>query len=288
MCGAIFRLPLMDSLKKAVLLAQAGEFGFVLLGLPAVAGALPAATLQILVAVISLSLVFSPLLFRAFIAVYSRHANKDLKAHDEIVNDHPAVIIAGIGRVGQIVARVLRLQKIHFSCLEHDHAQVQVARRFGIPTYLGDASRLDLLEAAGARHARVFVLAIQNLESSLAAARVVRAHFPHLKIVARVRNRAHAFELMDLGVEEFVRETFAGSLELADLVLRHHGVGEESRRRTESRFRFHDAKLLMDQYKIRKDPDKLIRYTNEFTQQLISVFEEDEKRDTSGQSTHSS
>ncbi|MEQ1877165.1 MAG: NAD-binding protein, partial [Bdellovibrionia bacterium] len=114
-----------------------------------------------------------------------------------------------------IVTRILRIQDIPFTALEIDSEQVEVVRRFGAQTYYGDASRLDLLRAAGAAKAKIFVLAIDEPEASVRTARMVRDHFPNLKIFARARNRGHAYDLLDIGVTVIHRETLGSSLWLA-------------------------------------------------------------------------
>src|SRR5690606_26029579 len=124
------------------------------------------------------------------------------------------------GRVGQIVARMLRANGIAFTALENSAEQVDVSRRFGSRIYYGDPSRPELLRAAHADHAKVFVLATDDPETNIRTARLVRRLYPHLRIVARVRNRQHAFRLMDLNIQSVVRETFFSSLFMAREVLK--------------------------------------------------------------------
>src|SRR5207248_1505461 len=128
-------------------------------------------------------------------------------------------IIAGFGRVGQIVARILRVKGIPFTALDNSQTHVDFVRRFGNKVYYGDASRLELLRAAGADRARILVLAIDDADASKRTAALAREYFPRLKIYARARNRQHAFALMDVGVTEIVRDTYASSLEIAAWVL---------------------------------------------------------------------
>ena len=118
------------------------------------------------------------------------------------------VIIAGYGRYGQIVSRVLRMAGIPFTAIEKNYQQVDFVRRFGNKVYYGDASRLELLESARARDAKLFVLAIDDVEASIKTAAVVRKHFPDLPILARARNRVHLYRLRDLDIEAIERETF--------------------------------------------------------------------------------
>ena len=129
---------------------------------------------------------------------------------DEIDGPGNPVIIAGYGRYGQIVSRVLRMAGIPFTAIELDYQQVDFVRRFGNKVYYGDASRLELLESAKARDAKLFVLAIDDVEASLKTAATVRKHFPNLPILARARNRVHLFRLRDLDIDAIERETRAG------------------------------------------------------------------------------
>ena len=126
---------------------------------------------------------------------------------DDMQYDEPRVIIAGFGRFGQIVARVLRARRIRFTALEASQTQADFVRRFGNKLYYGDASRLDILRAAGAGRAELLVLAIDDVEASVRTAELARKHFPRLRVLARARNRQHAFRLIDLGVEQVQRET---------------------------------------------------------------------------------
>ena len=141
------------------------------------------------------------------------------------------MIIAGFGRVGQIVGRVLRMRRISFTALESSVAQVDFVRRFGNKVYYGDASRLEVLHAAGAARAEVFVLAMDDIDASVRTAELVRRHFPNLKIMARARNRQHALRLMDLGVRYFIRETYLSSLDLAQHTLEALGLARADARR---------------------------------------------------------
>src|SRR6185437_15991946 len=140
-------------------------------------------------------------------AALRRLRHTDARPFDAIENEENRVIIAGFGRVGQIVARVLRARRIPFTALDISQTHVDFVRRFGNKIYYGDASRLDLLRAAGAARADVLVLAIDDVDASTRAATLIREYFPRMKIFARARNRQHAFALMDAGVKNIIRET---------------------------------------------------------------------------------
>ncbi len=185
------------------------------------------------------------------------------------------MIIAGFGRFGQMVARTLTMRKISFTTLESSFEQVDFVRRFGGKVYVGDASRLELLRAAKADQAQVFVLAIDDVVASVKTAEIVRQHFPHLKIYARARNRPHVYRLMDLGITHIVRETFASSLEMADEVLQELGFSPPQAHETVTRFRAHDEAVLKKQYLVRHDEQQLIATAKQAAAQLEQLFEED-------------
>ncbi len=188
------------------------------------------------------------------------------------------MIIAGFGRFGQIVGRVLRAKRIGFTALEASSAQVDFVSKFGNKIYYGDASRLDLLRAAKADKARVFVLAIDDVEASLRTVETVRHAFPHLTILARARNRDHAYKLMDLGVEHVIRETFYSGLEAARSVLGQLGLSQAESARIVEAFRVHDHGRLMAHRDIHRDTDKMAEAARTWAKELEEILEADERR----------
>lgn len=161
---------------------------------------------------------------------------KQERAPDPIDHESPRVIIAGFGRMGQIVGRILRAQKIPFTALEHNTEQVELSRRFGTMIYFGDPSKPELLRAAHAERAEVFVLTTDDPDTTVRTARLLRRLYPNLKVFARARNRQHAFKLMDLGVE-VIRETFHSSLEMSQQVLEALGMPPDVARERRESFR---------------------------------------------------
>ena len=174
------------------------------------------------------------------------------------------------------MARVLRARGIPFTALDANQTHVDFVRRFGNKVYYGDASRLDLLRAAGADHGAVFVLAIDDVEASVRAAELVREQFPRLKILARARNRQHAFALKDLGVRYIIRETYGSSLEMAATLLETLGESATSARAAVRKFRQHDEATLEAQYAVKEDETKFLAASREAAQQLEKLFEADE------------
>jgi len=262
--------------RLAVALAGGGEFAFVLLGLAADEHVLPRETADLLVIVVTLSMILSPLAMAAAEALATRLTPpRPPPAYDAIEPEEPRVLIAGFGRFGQIVARVLRARRIRFTALEVSQTQVDFVRRFGNKLYYGDASRLDMLRAAGAEQARLLVIAVDDVDASVRIAELARRHFPALRVLARARNRQHAFRLMEAGVSEIWRETLASSLELAETALVALGTPRETAAQQVRKFRQHDEETLRAQAAVKDDESRLIATTRASAQQLEQLFETD-------------
>jgi monovalent cation:proton antiporter-2 (CPA2) family protein len=271
-----------DSARRlAFALPAGGEFAFVLFTLAARDGLLERATSDLLILAVTLSMMLGPLLLIAYEAIHKRWLAPAPPPFDAIEERDDPVIIAGFGRFGQIVGRILRLKGLAFTALDNSQTHVDFVRRFGNKVYYGDASRLDLLRAAGAERARILVLAIDDVEASTRTAVLVREQFPHVKIFARARNRQHAFALMDAGVTEIVRETYASSLEIASSVLEELGETPAAARETVRRFRQHDGATLAAQYQVKEDEGKFLATTRESAEQLEKLFEADRTSDPS-------
>ena len=265
----------------AVALSQGGEFAFVILALGVSSSLMEGRAADMLIVAVTLSMAATPLAFKAGDRLNARLEREPEPDYERHIEEENRVIVAGFGRVGQIVGRILRLRRIGFTALETSAEQVDFVRRFGNKVYYGDASRVELLRAARADKAVLFVLAIEDVERSLATARAVRKHFPHLTIFARARNRRHAYALMDLGIDRIVRDTFHSSLELAQGVLVELGLGEFESRHTVETFRDHDTARLIAQHGIAHDTDRMIEETRHWTRELEEMFAEDE-RDSAG------
>jgi monovalent cation:proton antiporter-2 (CPA2) family protein len=257
-------------------LPTGGEFAFVLFTLAARERLLDGATADLLILAVTLSMMLGPLLMIAYDAASERWGAAHAAPYDAIDEHDIPVIIAGFGRFGQIVARILRVKRVAFTALDVSQTHVDFVRRFGNKVYYGDASRLDLLRAAGAATAQILVLAIDDVEASTRTAQLVRAQFPKLRILARARNRQHAFALMDAGVTTIIRETYASSLEMAGRVLETLGESRAEAREAIQTFRHHDEATLAAQYQVKDDEDKLRATTRESAQQLQKLFEADQ------------
>ena len=257
-------------------LAAGGEFAFVLFALAEKQGIFDVEMSDRLVLAVTMSMMLGPLLMVGMDTLTERFFRKDdARPFDDIEDRAGQVLIAGFGRFGQIVGRVLRGRRIPFTALDSNPGNIDFIRRFGGVVYYGDASRLDMLRAAGAAEARVFVLAIDDVEASVRTAEMVRKHFPHLRLLARARSRQHAFRLMELGVDDVVRETYASSLEMAEEVLESLGESASIARATVRRFRAHDEETLQRQFAVRDDDSRMIATTQEAARQLQTLFEAD-------------
>jgi monovalent cation:proton antiporter-2 (CPA2) family protein len=257
-------------------LPAGGEFAFVLFTLATRQRILDTDTADLLILAVTLSMMLGPLLLIVHDIVETRWLAEPAKPFDDIADRDARVIIAGFGRFGQIVARILTARKIPFIALDSNQTHVDFVRRFGNQVYYGDASRLDLLRAAGAEKVKVFVLAIDDVDASVRTAQLIREQFPKLKVFARARNRQHTFSLMDAGVTHIIRETLLSSLELANSVLQELGETQASAREAVRRFRQHDERTLAAQYAVKEDTTKFQATSREAAQQLEKLFETDE------------
>jgi len=263
------------AIKLAAVLSQGGEFAFVLFGIARAEKALAPALIDELILAVAVSMMMTPLIFGLTERLGSKMAKPAKPDYDMPANEYHEVLIAGFGRVGQIVGRLLRIVGKPFTALESDYSQVDFVRRYGVTVHYGDASRLDLLRAAGAEHAKIFVLAISDLEQSIRIAEAVTRHFPHLKIIARARNRRHAHKLMDCGIEHIFRETLLSSLAMTELVLTGLDLSSKDAKRIIDTFCERDAKLLIEQHAIHDSEEKLIQSVKDTAEELESLLRVD-------------
>lgn len=263
----------------AAVLPQGGEFGFVLFTAAVGHGVMGETTADFLIAAVTLSMAATPLmvLVAEHFVVPRLDADDTARPFDRPDEDEESapVIIAGFGRFGQVVGRLLRVARIPFTALELNPSQVDFVRRYGNRVYYGDASKPDLLRAVGAGRARAFVLAIDDIEASIRTAETLRRLHPDLPLYARARNRQHAHRLMDLGARVIVRETFASSLELGEQLLSGLGWDLETAREATALFREHDEVLLQRQHAMHRDEQALIQSAQDAARELEDLFESD-------------
>ncbi|WP_372528703.1 glutathione-regulated potassium-efflux system protein KefC [Piscinibacter sp.] len=256
-----------------LLLAQGGEFGFVVFQSAAQAGVVALPVSSLLVAVVAISMLLTPLLLVAADRWWIPRLAAARRALPEISEPQSApVIIAGFGRYGQIVGRLLYANGITPTVLDHDAEQIEAMRRFGWRVFYGDATRLDLMRTAGADTARLLVLAIDDVEQSTDVAAMVRQHFPQLTIVARARNVRHFYALRELGVRLIERETLDSALMSGRSVLEALGWEPHHARTLALRFRRHTVRQLDAMAPHWKDEARLITAAKQWRQQLEELF----------------
>jgi len=245
----LFRLPLRQHGQFACLLAQGGEFAFVLFAAAIDAQVLDAGWRDLLIGVVVLSMMVTPLLLNAVTRwVEPLFAARDSRPMDTIEAQANPVLIVGFGRFGQIIGRLLHANGIGTTILDHDPQHIDMIRRFRFKVFYGDGNRLDLLEAAGAAQARLLVLAIDDQVETLRIAKLVRQHFPHLEVLARAWDARHVLELREAGIDLVERETFEGALKLGESTLGRLGFSAWRAKQAAHQFRAHDIALTEQQF----------------------------------------
>lgn len=259
-------------------LSQGGEFAFVLFAAGVTAGVMTRDNADLLNVVVTLTMGATPLLL---LLDSWRDDRKPVPAplYDAMPDNDRHVVIAGFGRYGQIVARILRGKKIPFTALDISAEQIEMVKRFGAQAFYGDASRIEILEAAQIAKARALVLAIDDVEASLRTAELVKAQFPELPIFARARHRNHAHRLLDLGISTIQRETFHSALETSRQVLKGLGYSVRETERVIKTFRTHDERRLHEDYKHYSDMEKLTAKARSDAATLERLFSEDSEEE---------
>lgn len=261
--------------RLALSISQGGEFAFVLFATAVGDGVISDKASDTLSVIVTLSMLATPLLLLIDDKLAAR-GTEDERPFDDLPQEQGHVVIAGFGRVGQIVARILTARDIPFTALDHSTSQVDFVARFGAKAYYGDASRIDILHAAQLDKARGFVLAVDDVEASLKIAEIVRQHFPHVPIFARARNRRHAHELMALGITTFRRETFLASVDLARLTLIGIGFDEKDAEETVEAFKVVDQRRLREDFEYFTDDEKMRLQARKYTEELEEMFHRDQ------------
>jgi glutathione-regulated potassium-efflux system ancillary protein KefC len=238
----------------SVALSQVGEFAFVVF--TTAIDVLPPETMALLNAVVAVSMLTTPLLMPVYEKIASRRSARDERAPD-VIHESNAVIVAGFGRFGQVVVRVLRGLGLPATVIDHDPEQIETVRRFGFKAYYGDATRMDLLESAGAARAKVLVVAIDDPDAAMRMVKRVRSRFPSLELVVRARGRTDAYEYAALGIPA-IRELFGSALDASLALLLKMGYEEAAAHRIVERFRAYDEGQIMKHAPHRGDIEKLI------------------------------
>lgn len=278
--ASVFKMKGKQKLLFTLALAQGGEFAFVLLSLTSSLQILTTSQTKLTTLVVAISMLMAPLL----LIVYEKLLDKDNdqeKQFDDVseLEATKNVIVAGYGRFGQIVGRLLTAQGYHLTILDHSPSQIELLRRFDNKVFYGDAARQDLLEASGANEAQMIVIAIDDPDKILEMVSLVKKHYPNLKIVARAIDRRHAYELMNLGVDALKRETFDSALNLGVEALTLLGNKLQDASRAGEMFAEHDEetmKVLADVWGDDKSYGVAVRQRLADLQQVLSKDREDQ------------
>jgi monovalent cation:proton antiporter-2 (CPA2) family protein len=275
--GRVFGLRLADNLMFAVMLAQGGEFAFLLFSYATESRVLERDLANLLVVVVVLSMMITPLLIITY-ERWLRPRFQDCVSPPEdttIEDDDNPVIIAGYGRFGQIVQRMLSAGRISSTLLDHDAGQIELTGRFGNKVFYGDASRRELLEAAGATRAKLLVVAIDNRDKAVEMVRVARQHFPQLKVLARAYDRPHAYRLMEAGADEISRETFGSALIMGEAAYKALGYDDAQAYRIMRTFRRHDEEGIEKLFEVWGDDHHYGVQIRQHLDELKKVLEDD-------------
>ena len=275
--GRFFKLHNGQNFLLAALLAQGSEFAFVLGSMGGHLGILGAAAQNELNSVVACSMMLSPLFVVFYEKILSpRFARLGAPPVAEWSHQGAPVLVAGFGRMGQIIARLLHASKIQTTVIDHNPDHIERVRRFGFKAFYGDATNKDLLVAAGLEQAKVLVLAIDDREASLKVIDIVAQGFPHVKIVARAWDMIHVYALLDRGISHFERETFDASLSMGEQVLRLLGMRAFSAKRAASRFKRYDLQAVQRLHAVHKDDKQFASLARQSRQELEKLFETDE------------
>lgn len=270
-----------------IMLAQGGEFAFVLMASAEELNFIPASISNYVVLVVGISMALTGPMVIGFERLIHRttlqeKALADMKLHKESLtalkqpSEHkPEVIIAGFGRFGQIIGRILTANNIPYNALDRNADHIEFLKQFGVQSYYGDPARLDLLEAAGIRDAKVLVVAVDGVEESLKVVRLVKEKYPHVSLIVRARDRGHVYQLVELGVKAPIREIYESSLSAAMHTLVELGFTEGQSQNTIDLFRAHDEQMLQKSSLIHNDVTALIKVAEDGRRELKELFAKD-------------
>ena len=278
---------LKDGMLMGLMLAQGSEFAFVIMNTAAERQFLSELMSNYAVLVVGVSMALTGPLVMLFVWLSQQKTIQEKSQQDDDdvqktlaqLKQNEAhkveVIIAGFGRFGQIIGRILTASNIPFNALDKNPEHIEFLKNYGVKSYYGDATRIDLLEAAGIREAKVLVVALVNIEASLAITKLVKTHFPHITLIVRARDRAHAYKLAELGVTNPIREIYESSLSAAMGTLTEVGYSEAQSQNVIDIFRKHDQGLLHQAITISKDPKELALLAQQSRKELRELFGKD-------------
>jgi len=283
----IRKFPFRDGIFLGIMLCQGGEFAFVLMASAEELNFLPPAIISYVVLVVGISMALTgPLVigFQRLIqhTTLQEKALADMRMHKDSLTaleqpqDHkPEVIIAGFGRFGQIIGRILTANNIPYNALDRNPDHIDFLKQFGVKSYYGDPSRADLLEAAGIRDAKVLVVALDGVKESLEIVELVKEKYPHVALIVRARDRSHVYQLADLGVTKYVREIYEASLSATMHTLLELGFTEGQSQNTIDIFRAHDEQMLQKTSQVKDDLTAMIKMSEDGRRELKELFAKD-------------
>lgn len=277
MVGRVFKLNLADNLMFAFLLAQGGEFAFLLFSFATQNRVISPELASMLIVVVVMTMIATPLLMITYERlIRPRFVDCVSPREDDEIDAGPnPVIVAGYGRFGQIVSRLLAADGIQTTLLDHDSGQIEMTGRFGYKVFYGDASRVQLLQSAGAEEARLLVIAIDDREKAVQMVVSAKQFFPHLKVLARAYDRSHAYELMDVGAEVVTRETFGSALVMGEEALKLMGYDDARAYRVMRTFKKHDEEGLKKLYEVWGDDQAYGLRIRQYVEDLEKVLKDD-------------
>lgn len=267
------------SMRLGVAICQGGEFAFVLFSEALRQGVLEPHYADPLILVVTLSMALTPLAFWLLDRFGEPRfaALKPGREFDRIPDDQHPVIIAGFGRLGQIIGRVLRAHQIEFTAIDRSARQVDFVRKFGNQIYYGDPANPDILHSAGVAHVRLFILALDDVEESIRVAEYLHRHHPHVTVLARARDRQHAYRLREIGIQHILRETLPAALEMAEMALVRLGLPPDQASDNIATFRQYDEDMMRQQQAVYDDEAKMIASARAAAAELESLFDSDQQ-----------
>ncbi|MEZ8649189.1 glutathione-regulated potassium-efflux system protein KefB [Vibrio splendidus] len=260
--------------RMAMILSQGGEFAFVIFTAASAQGILSGDQVSFLLVVVSLSMVTTPLMLKLQDRFFARQLNQisESAMSSDVVDRSPRVIIAGFGRFGQIIGRLMYANKIRITVLESDASQIHILRKFGYKVFYGDSTHLELLRAAGADKAEAIVLCTDSPDEIMKTVDLCKQHFPQLKILARARSRVEAYQLLNHGVSNYSRETFLGALDLGRQTLTELGMHPYKAKRAEAHFKKLDNGMLKELLPQHSEDAELAQRAKEARKELEEIF----------------
>ena len=275
--GRVFRLKLVDNLMFAFMLAQGSEFAFLLFAFATQNQVMGHDLANLLIVVVVLTMMATPLLIIAYERMIRPRFVESVSTREDekIDTDDNPVVVAGYGRFGQIVSRLLKAEGIQTTLLDHDAGQIELTGRFGYKVYYGDASRVELLQAAGAGKARLLVIAIDERQKAVQMVKSAKQHFPALSVLARAYDRSHAYELMEAGADVITRETFGSALIMGEEALKLLGYEDAQAYFVMRTFKHYDEAGLHKLYEIRGDEHAYSLRIRQHVENLEKVLQDD-------------